>query len=312
MEAIARQFATGKKCLVIRNGWFSYRWTQIFECGNIPSSSVIIKARRTYDSIDAPFAPPPIDEVVSTILSERPDMVFAPHVETSSGIILPPEYIEAVTQAVHSVGGLFVLDCVASGCVWVDMKISGVDILLSAPQKGWSASPCCGIVMLSELAHRRIETTTSSSFACDLKKWLQIMKTYENGAFAYHTTMPTDALVSFWTAISETRDRGFSRVSEEQWELGNRVRLLLESRGYKSVAAEGFRAPGVVVSYCSDPDIKSGKKFVQAGIQIAAGVPLQCDEGSDFSTFRIGLFGLSKLKNIDQTLAELEDVVGKL
>lgn len=305
MEAVARQFATGKKTLVIRNGWFSFRWTQIFEMGNIPASSTVLKARMTSDDKQAPFAPAPIEEVVATILAERPEVVFAPHVETAAGLILPDDYLKAVSDAVHEVGGLFVLDCIASGTVWVDMKAVGVDIIISAPQKGWSASPCCGLVMMSEMARQRIEETTSSSFACDLKKWLQIMEAYENGGHAYHATMPTDALTRFRDIMDETREYGFEDVRDEQLELGRQVRELLSSKGFKSVAAEGFGAPGVVVCYTEDDGIHSGKKFSEVGLQTAAGVPLQCDEPADYKTFRIGLFGLDKLHNIDATVEHL-------
>ncbi|MBV7335156.1 aminotransferase class V-fold PLP-dependent enzyme [Chloroflexi bacterium TSY] len=312
MEAVARQFATAKKCLVIRNGWFSYRWTQIFEMGNIPSESIVLKARMVDSHRQAPFAPAPIDEVVATIKAEKPDLVFAPHVETASGMLLPDDYIRAAASAVHEIGGMFVLDCVASGTNWVDMEAGGVDILVSAPQKGWSGSPCSGLVMMSELARSRIESTTSSSFACDLKRWLQIMETYENGGHAYHATMPTDALTRFRDVMKETEAYGFAKARDHQQDLGDRVRALLVSKGFKSVAAEGFQAPSVVVSYTDDPEIHSGKKFAEVGIQIAAGVPLQCDEPEDFQTFRIGLFGLDKLQNIHRTVEELEEAVGQV
>jgi len=306
MEAVARQFATDKKVLVVRNGWFSYRWTQIFEMGNIPASETVLKARTSSAASQAPFAPPPIDEVVASIHQNKPDLVFAPHVETSAGIILPDDYLREVAKAVHDVGGLFVLDCIASGTVWVDMQSTGVDLLISAPQKGWSASPCCALVMLSELARQRIEDTTSSSFACDLKKWLQIMETYENGGHAYHATMPTDSLTRFSEIMQETKHYGFEKVCNEQLELGKQVRALLSKKGFKSLAAEGFEAPGVVVSYTHDSEFQNGKKFAAVGLQIAAGVPLQCNEPEDFKTFRIGLFGLEKLHNAELTLKNLE------
>ncbi len=312
MEAVARQFANDKKCLIIRNGWFSYRWTQILEMGNIASESTVLKARRIRDESEAPFAPAPIEEVVARIKAEKPDMVFAPHVETSSGIILPNDYISAVAEAVHSVGGLFVLDCIASGTLWVDMKETGVDILISAPQKGWSASPCSALVMLSAAARKAIDNTTSSSFACDLRKWLQIMEAYENGGHAYHATMPTDALTTFRDTMKETQDYGFDKVRAEQQELGDRVRALLAEKGIKSVAAEGFQAPGVVVSYTTDAAMQNGKKFLDLGMQIAAGVPLQCDEPEDFQTFRLGLFGLDKLHNIDRTVEHLNKALDKI
>lgn len=305
MEAVARQFATDQHCLVIRNGWFSYRWTQIFEAGNIPKSHTVLKARQTNSDPQAPFAPVPIDEAVAKIAEEQPALVFAPHVETSSGMILPDDYIRQLADAVHAVGGLLVLDCIASGAVWVDMQATGVDLLISAPQKGWSGSPCCGLVMMSEAARAQIEQTQSSSFACDLRKWLAIMETYENGGHAYHATMPTDSLKRFRDIMLETRAYGFEKVKQEQIELGRRVRELLESKGIASVAAEGFKAPGVVVSYTSDPAVQNGSRFLQQGVQIAAGVPLQCDEPAGFSTFRIGLFGLEKLNHVDDTVARL-------
>lgn len=311
MEAVARQFATGKKCLVVRNGWFSYRWTQIFEAGNIPSEETVLKARLQEHGNQAAFAPPPIDEVVAAIESGKPDMVFAAHVETSAGIILPDDYIRAIADATHSVGGLFVLDCIASGTVWVDMQKSGVDILISAPQKGWSSSPCGGLVMMSAEARARIDGTSSSSFACDLKKWLQIMEAYEGGAHAYHATMPTDALRGFHQTMKETETYGFDKVCDEQWQLGTQVRELLVSKGFRSVAAEGFQAPSVVVSYTDDPDMQTGKKFAAEGMQIAAGVPLMCDEPDDFRSFRIGLFGLDKLHNVDRTVKSLGDVLDR-
>ena len=305
MEAVARQFATGKKALVIRNGWFSYRWTQIFDMGSIPAESTVLKARRVGEGSQAPWIPCPADEVVATIRAKKPDVVFAPHVETAAGMILPDDYLRAVSDAVHEHGGLMVLDCIASGAMWVDMEATGVDVLVSAPQKGWSGSPACAMVMLSERARKAIDGTTSTSFACDLKKWLQIMEAYENGGHMYHATMPTDALARLREVMEETRAYGFEKVRQEQIELGTKVRALFESRGIASVAAEGFKAPGVVVSYTSDADIQNSKKFLALGLQTAAGVPLQCDEPADFMTFRVGLFGLEKLHNVDRTVAHL-------
>lgn len=312
MEAVARQFAGGKDVLVIRNGWFSYRWTQIFDMGNIPASSTVLKARKVGSGATAPWTPAPIAEVVATIREKKPAVVFAPHVETASGMILPDDYLRAVADAVHAVGGLFVLDCIASGAVWVDMQATGVDVLVSAPQKGWSSSPCCAMVMLSERARAAIDGTTSSSFACDLKKWLQIMEAYEGGAHMYHATMPTDALTRLRDTMVETKNYGFAKVRAEQEELGRKVRALFEARGLASVAADGFKAPGVVVSYTSDPGIQSGKKFLDEGLQTAAGVPLQCDEGADFKTFRVGLFGLEKWHNVDRTVAQLKDALDRI
>jgi aspartate aminotransferase-like enzyme len=312
MEAVARQFATGKKCLVLRNGWFSFRWTQIFDMGKIPSESNVLMARPVDNSKHAAFAPAPIEEVVATIEAEKPDIVFAPHVETSSGMILPDDYIRAVANAIHSVGGIFVLDCIASGTIWVDMEASGVDVLISAPQKGWSGQPCAGLVMLNKTTRDRIESTGSTSFSCDLLKWLQIMEAYEKGGHAYHATMPTDALRRLRDVMKETEAIGFDIVRSEQQELGDNVRALLVSKGIKSVAAEGFQAPGVVVSYTEDSDIQNGKKFAGVGLQIAAGVPLRCNEPENFRTFRLGLFGLDKLRNIDSTVKKLDEALSQI
>ncbi len=305
MEAVARQFARDAKVLVVRNGWFSYRWSQIFETGSLTAQTSVLKARQTANTTPSPFAPAPIDEVVAEIRAMRPDVVFAPHVETAAGVILPDDYVTAMAAAAHEVGALMVLDCIASGCAWVDMQATGVDVLISAPQKGWSASPCAGLVMLSERAEARLAETSSDSFAIDLGKWRQIMVAYENGAHAYHATMPTDALRDFRDTMQETRDYGFERLRDAQWALGNGVREMLRDKGVVSVAADGFGAPGVVVSYTSDPEIQNGKKFAALGMQIAAGVPLQCDEPADFSTFRLGLFGLDKLYDVDGTIARL-------
>lgn len=312
MEAVARQFATGKKALVIRNGWFSYRWTQIFEMGGIPASSTVLKARRVADQHQAAFAPLPIAEVVAAIHAERPDVVFAPHVETSAGMILPDDYLRQVAAATHAVGGLFVLDCIASGTIWVDMADIGIDVLVSAPQKGWSGPPCAGLVMLGEQARQRIDATTSTSFACDLKKWLQIMETYEAGGHAYHATLPTDALTKVRDVMLETQARGFDLVRTQQWALGEAVRAALEQRGFKSVAAPGFKAPGVVVSYTDDAGLHTSKAFAALGLQTAAGVPLMCDEPADFKTFRIGLFGLDKLADVHSAVARLEAALDQL
>jgi aspartate aminotransferase-like enzyme len=312
MEAVARQFATAQKVLVIRNGWFSFRWTQIFEMGNIPAASTVLKAKRIGSGPESPFAPASLDEVLAAIERERPAAVFAPHVETASGMLLPDDYLRAVGQAVQSVGGLFVLDCIASGAMWVNMKATNVDVLVSAPQKGWSGSPGCAFVMLSERARERIDQTTSTSFACDLKKWLQIMETYESGAHMYHSTMPTDALARVRDVMLETKAFGFENARAAQKALGEKVRALLAVHGYKSVAAPGYEAPGVVVSYTSDPEIQSSKKLLALGLQTAAGVPLQCDEGPDFKTWRIGLFGLEKLGNVDRTVKHLEDALKRL
>lgn len=306
MEAVARQFATDKSVMVLRNGFFSYRWTQIFEAGSIPASETVIKARRVGNDHDAPFAPLSVDEVVAKIREEKPDVVFAPHVETASGIILPDDYIAAVTEAVHEVGGLFVLDCIASGTIWVDMKALGVDVLISAPQKGWSAQPSAGLVMMNETALATAKATQSTSFAIDLGKWITIMEAYLSGGHAYHATMPTDALRAFRDAMVETRDYGLDKLKEAQWEQGRRVRALLADRGFKSVAAPGFEAPGVVVVYTDNPEFQTGRAFLGEGVQIAAGVPLMIDEGDAYKSFRLGLFGLDKLYDVDASVARLE------
>ncbi|MGI9512828.1 MAG: aminotransferase class V-fold PLP-dependent enzyme [Anderseniella sp.] len=312
MEAVARQFATGRKAMVIRNGWFSYRWSQIFEAGDIPSEQVVLKARAAGNELPAPYAPCPVDEVVKSIRDERPDVVFAPHVETSSGIMLPNNYMQAVADAAHEVGALFVLDCIASGTVWVDMKDVGVDVLISAPQKGWSASPSAGLVMLGERGLGKLQETKSSSFSVDLGKWHQIMQAYENGGHAYHSTMPTDALTGFRDTMLETQAIGFDKLREAQLELGSGVRKLLAERGFKSVAAAGFEAPGVVVSYTDDPDVQNGRKFAEHGMQIAAGVPLMIDEPEGFSTFRLGLFGLDKLADTEAAISKLDNVLSDI
>ena len=306
MEAVARQFATQRKTLVIRNGWFSYRWTQILEMGRIASEQTVLKARRSEPGSEAPYAPPPIVEVVAAIRERRPDVVFAPHVETASGIILPDAYLRSVAEAVHAVGGLLVLDCIASGTLWVDMAASGVDVLISAPQKGWSSSACCALVMLGERARTAIEGTSSTSFACDLRKWLQIMEAYERGGHAYYATMPTDSLRRLREAMRELEGFGFEKARAAQQELGDKVRRMLAGKGIRSVAGPGCEAPSVIVSYTDDDDIHSGAKLAGLGLQTAAGVPLQCDEPADFRTFRIGLFGLDKLRNIDRTVRSLD------
>jgi len=313
MEAVARQFVQGAQVLIVRNGWFSYRWSQIIETGHLSDKVTVLKARRVADSSESPFTPAPIAEVVATIAREKPAVVFAPHVETSAGMMLPDDYLRAVADAVHAVGGLFVLDCIASGAMWVDMQATGVDVLVSAPQKGWSGQPCCGFAMLSERALQRLETTTSDSFSCDLKKWHQIMQAYEKGTHAYHATMPTDTLAEVRDQMREAFSYGLPALKAAQIELGRAARSSLEQRGVKSVAAPGFQAPGVVVSYTRDPDIQNGKKFVAQGMQIAAGVPLACDEPADYMSFRLGLFGLDKWKDVPAAVQRLDaalDAVG--
>ena len=312
MEAIARQFANDQNVLVIRNGWFSFRWSQIFSKGNITSNVKVLSASPTFENFQAPFKPQSLDEIIRHINENKPSVVFAPHVETSAGIILPDDFLEGISKAVHSHGGIFVLDCVASGAAWVDMKTTGVDVLLTAPQKGWSASPCAGVVMLSENAINVMEKTESSSFSCDLKKWFGIMNAYENNGHAYHTTMPTDSLVKFEKTVKETEDFGFENARDQQNYIGNSIRALLEGKGFKSVAADGFKATSVIVSYTENDSFQNGKIFAENGIQIAAGVPLECGEDNAFKTFRLGLFGLDKLKNPDRTISNFEDVLEKI
>ena len=312
MEAVARQLAQNEKCLVIRNGFFSFRWSQIIEMGGITPNVTVMKARQANAGSQQPFAPAPIDEVVAKIAEEKPAVVFAPHVETASGMILPNDYLKAVAGAVHAVGGLFVLDCIASGAIWVDMQATGVDVLISAPQKGWSGSPCCGIVMMNDAALAKVNATSSNSFACDLKKWLQIMQAYENGGHAYHATMPTDSIKYFHDMMQLAEQAGFENLRARQTELGQKVRALLASKGLISVAAEGYQAPGVAVYYTSDDAIQNGKKFVEQGLQIAAGVPLQCDEPADYKTFRLGLFGIDKLNDVDGTVARFETALNEV
>ena len=312
MEAVARQFAAGRKALVIRNGWFSYRWSQIFEAGQIASSHTVLKARPLTAGRQAAWAPAPVGEVVAAILAERPAVVFAPHVETAAGLVLPEAYLRTVADAAREVGALFVLDCIASGALWVDMKATGVDVLVSAPQKGWSGSPCCAFVMLGERARAAIDATTSSSFALDLKKWLQMMELYEGGAYGYHTTMPTDALTRTRDAMQQTRERGFERLRAEQIELGRRLRAVMAAHGLPSVAAEGFQAASVIVSHTDDDGLHSGRAFLGEGLQTAAGVPLQCDEPAGFKTFRIGLFGLDKLAQPERTTALFAEALQRI
>ena len=311
MEAVARQFGQGR-ALIVRNGWFSYRWTQIFEAGGFAKETTVVMARAAGNGAQSPFAPPPIEDVVARIREVKPDAVFAPHVETSSGIILPDDYIAAMAAAAQEVGALMVLDCIASGCIWVVMAALGVDVLISAPQKGWSASPAVGVVVMGPRAEARLAETTSNSFAIDLKKWRSIMEAYEKGGHAYHATMPTDAIVGFHAAMMETKAMGFAEAKAAQWALGAAVRAMLEAKGVASVAAKGFQAPGVVVSFTTDPEVQTGAKFKALGYQIAAGVPLQVGEGAEFRTFRLGLFGLDKLKDVEATVARLKAAVDQV
>ena len=309
MEAVANQLAKDQDCLIIRNGMFSYRWTQILEKSNLAKSSTVLNAQREDSDAPKPFSPVDIDEAVAKIKETKPAMVFAPHVETSAGMILPNDYIKALSEATHSVGGLLVIDCIASGCVWLDMKALGIDVLISAPQKGWSSTPCAGLVMMSDAAVQRVENTESNSFSLDLKKWLEIMRAYENGGHAYHATMPTDSLRQFRDTVNEAKKIGFDKLCDAQWQLGDRVREVLQAKGIESVAAEGFKAPGVVVCYTDRDDMHKGSAFAEAGVQIAAGVPLKVGEPDSFKTFRIGLFGLDKLNDIDGAVQRFESAL---
>ncbi|MDN5661867.1 MAG: alanine--glyoxylate aminotransferase family protein [Brevibacterium aurantiacum] len=312
MESVARQLATGKKCLVVRNGLFSFRWSQILDAGSIASETTVLKASPSSDEHQSAWSPAPIAEVVSAIESERPAVVFAPHVETASGMLLPDDYVRQISDAVHSVGGVFVLDCIASGAVWASQTDLGVDVLISAPQKGWSGSPCAGYVMLSEAGRAAVQDSTSTSFAMDLKKWLFIADEYEEGRAPYHATMPTDSLAHNAAIMLETEQLGFDKLSAAQFELGDRVRKVFAERGLPSVATPEFASPSVVVVHTDNPKLATGAQFKEAGVQIAAGVPLQCDEPEDFSTFRIGLFGLDKLGDIDGTITRLETALDSI
>jgi len=312
MEAVARQFARGQRCQVLRNGWFSYRWTQILETANLPADTDVIKAARTGDDENSPFAPMPIDALCNAIRQYKPDVFFAPHVETSAGGILPDDYIRQISAAVSEVDGLFVLDCIASGAVWVDMKALGVDVLISAPQKGWSGPSCAGFVAFGERGLERLLETRSDSYACDLRKWHEIMTAFENGGHAYHATMPTDALRAVAAQMKETEQLGLNKARQSQEELGAKVRSMLAQHGFVSVAAGGYEAPGVVVVYTKHASVQNGSGFAQHGLQVAAGVPLMVDEGPGFSTVRMGLFGLDKLTDIDGTVSRLEAAVEKV
>lgn len=312
MEAVARQFAHDKHCLILRNGWFSYRWTQILDTGRIPKSQTVMKAAPLTDNYPSPFAPAAIESVVAAIRAEKPDLVFAPHVETSAGMMLPDDYLRAVADAVREVGGLFVLDCIASGTAWVNMQDTGVDILVTAPQKGWSGSPCAGVVLLGPRAIAAMADTVSSSFAADLAKWHQIMQAYVNGGHAYHATMPTDGLITFRQVMQELDEFGFELAKQRQFELGEKVLGVLNGAGFQSIAAEGFQAPGVIVCFTGDDTLQTGKAFAAEGLQIAAGVPLQVDEPASFKTFRVGLFGIDKLKDVDAAVARFEMALSRV
>ena len=303
MEAVARQFARNEKVLVVRNGWFSYRWTQIFDQGVAPAHAEIVCARPDTPEADQQFSPAPIKDICAAITANRPSVVVAPHVETSAGLLMPDEFIAQIASTAHEVGAIFVLDCVASGALWVDMGALGVDVLISAPQKGWTSTPCAGVVMLSDAALARMEDTESDSFVLNLKKWHQIMGAYLGGGHAYHATMPTDGISQFYQAVLEIKTFGYANAKQAQIELGTKLRGIMEQRGFKSLTADGFKSPTVIVSHTDRDDMKSGAAFAAQGVQIAAGVPLECGESDQFKTFRIGLFGLDKLANIERTIS---------
>ncbi|RNI24930.1 aminotransferase class V-fold PLP-dependent enzyme [Flexivirga caeni] len=312
MEAVARQLATGKRALVIRNGLFSYRWSQILAAGRVTDEVTICAARSVSDAHQAAWQPAPVDEVVQAIREHRPEIVFAPHVETASGIVLPDDYLRAVSAAVHEAGGLFVLDCVASGALWVDMTELGVDVLITAPQKGWSGTPCAGYVMLGDAGRAAVSASTSTSFAMDLATWLSISESYVEGATPYHATLPTDGLAHNAALMLEARDIGLEKLRDAQVELGSKVRDVLAGAGFRSVAADGFASPSVVVVHTDDPELKSGAAFKRVGLQVAAGVPLHCGEPGDFSSFRLGLFGLDKLTDVNGTVGRFESALRRL
>lgn len=321
MEAVARTFATDEHVMVIRNGWFSYRWTEIFDMGGpehaIPKSHTVLKAvpvennEGTSDH-HTQFMPHPIEDVVKAIRDERPAVMFAPHVETSTGMSLPDDYIRQAAQAMHDVGGLFVLDCIASGTSWVDMKALGVDVLISAPQKGWTGPPCAALVQLSERAAEKMKSQNKdTSFSMSLKRWSAIMDTYEKGGFAYHTTMPTDSLRKFHEISVETLQFGLPELKQAQIDMGKQAHDLLQSKGLTSVAAPGYQAPGVLVYYSpeSTDNPVMMNRFKEQGLQIAMGVPWKIDEPEGLKTFRIGLFGLDKLGDINKTLTTFEEAL---
>lgn len=316
MESVARQFGPGRNAMVLRNGLFSYRWTQIFDqakgalCKN--RTPAVFTAGRQGPGKNSPFAPYPIDEIVGIIQKEKPGLVMAPHVETSTGIILPNDYLAKLGEAVRSVDGLFVLDCIASGSVWVDLKQLSVDVAVMAPQKSWSSTPCAALILLGERGLRSLESqkdSTSDSFSLNLHKWWCVMRKYEEGAHMYHATMPTDGIRKFHDFLHELKAFGFERAEKAQWEIGRGVRSILKNEGFQSVAAEGFEAPGVVVSYAPNDDFATGKAFLKQGVQVAAGVPLFLNEGVEFKAFRIGLFGLDKLQSPSKVINDFEQIM---
>ena len=314
MEAVARTFADNKDCVIIRNGWFSYRWTQILETGNIAKSSQVFCANNhAKNATDkAVFAPADINTVTDFIYQNRPAVVFAPHVETASGIMLSEAYIAALAKAIHDVGGVLVIDCIASGCMWLDMQKLGIDVLLSAPQKGLSSTPCAGLVMLSKSAKELVLQSKATSFALDLKAWLGIITAYENGGHAYYATMPTDGLRQLRDTLKECQTIGFDVLKNAQMTLAQQILSVLQSKGIKSVAHQDYQAAGVIVCHAPTDALHKGIAFAQVGVQIAAGTPLQVGESDDYKSFRIGLFGLDKLTDINGTVARFAKACDKV
>ncbi|MDO4442203.1 MAG: aminotransferase class V-fold PLP-dependent enzyme [Moraxella sp.] len=311
MEAVARAFALDKDVVIIRNGWFSYRWTQILEATSVAKSSKAFCASHT-EPAQAVFAPADIDEVVAFIREHRPQVVFAPHVETASGMMLSDDYIKALGEAVHEVGGILVIDCIASGCIWLDMKELGIDVLISAPQKGLSSTPCAGLVMMTERAKELALASTPSSFALDLKAWINIMTAYENGGHAYYATMPTDGLKQLRDALFEAKAVGYDTLKAAQIKLGQSILQVLNDKGIKSVAHPDYQARGVVVCHAPSDAVHKGVAFAEQGLQIAAGTPLQVGEPDGYQSFRIGLFGLDKLTDVEGTVARFKAAADKV
>jgi len=338
MEAVAGQFARHKHeadyspCMVIRNGYFSFRWSDIWSfvyppaCARSPEL-IVLKAQPTNNEPDnkPQFAPPALEDVVAEIKAKKPCVVFAPHIETSAGIVLSDDYVRSLAAATHDAcpDAIFVLDCIASGNRWTDMQALGVDVLITAPQKGWTGPACVGIAMMGEraceiMAKQNAVSPKGHSFSCNLAKWAGVADAYaQPGGFMYHTTLPTDSLMVFRDVIMETKEFGYEQCEERMCQLGDGIRNVLESRGFKSVAAPECAAPTVVVSYNrQDEDAAILGKLKGEGIQVAGGVPLKIDEPWDgFAappTFRLGLFGLDKLKNVDHTVAVFEGALDKV
>ncbi|OOR90849.1 class V aminotransferase [Moraxella caviae] len=313
MEAVVRAFADDKNCVVVRNGWFSYRWTQILEASRVAKSCEVFCAEQVQPAGEkAQFAPADLAKVSDFIREHKPDVVFAPHVETASGMMLSDEYIAGLAKAAHDVGALLVIDSIASGCVWLDMKALGIDVLISAPQKGLSSTPCAGLVMMNDKAAGLLANATPSSFALDLKAWHGIMQAYENGGHAYHATMPTDSLRQLRDALLEAKAVGYETLKSAQIELGKRIVALLAEKGVASVAHPDCQARGVVVCHAPSEAVHKGAAFAEQGLQIAAGTPLKVGEPEDYQSFRIGLFGLDKLTDVDGAVARFQAAADKV